>query len=219
MQSIRPSVRPNLSSELTGRVRRLVVRGEIGESRHVNEVRLARDLGVSRTPLREALSALAAEGLVEIRPRRGFFVAPLDRRELEDLYGMRALLDPHALALGGVPPGTRLGELARLNRRLSRAASPGRAVELDNRWHRLLLAHCPSRILLRTIDQFIALTERYEHVYFRDTDHVEAAAREHEEIAAALGRGDLEGAGRALRRNLQSAVGPLAAWIEERRRR
>jgi len=211
------SDRPNLGQSLTTELRRLITDGELADEERINEVHLSRDLGVSRTPLREALTGLAAEGYVVIRPRRGFFVAPLDSRELADLYSMRALLDPHALALAGIPTEKGLAALTRLNSRLRNAAKPRQIVELDNEWHRTLIAQCPNQVLLQAIDQYIALTQRYELVYFRETAHLDTASREHDEVLAAAARNDLVAACDALRRNLQSAVKPLQAWMETRR--
>ena len=57
---------------------------------------IARQLGVSRLPVREALNRLATEGLVELKPRRGFFVTSLDADEIEDIFDMRALLESRA---------------------------------------------------------------------------------------------------------------------------
>lgn len=212
-----PNERRNLGQDLATELRRRIVSGELADTSRINEVHLARDLGVSRTPLREALIGLVASGLVAVRPRRGFFVAPLDAKELADLYSMRAVLDPHALGLAGTPPAGRLDSMAALNAGLKRTAGPGRLVELDNAWHRALIAHCPNKVLLRTIEQFMVLTQRYELAYFRENEHVTVAFEEHDSILAALADGDLAAACRALRRNLQSAVKPLQNWLQARR--
>ncbi len=210
--------RPNLGHDLASRLRELIVTGELGDGDRINEVHLARELGVSRTPLREALSNLSAEGVVESKPRRGFFVAPLDVAELADLYAMRALLDPEALARAGIPHATRLRELESLNAKLRKARKPGAIVELDNQWHRLLIAECPNRMLLWNIDQFITLTRRYEHAYFRETTHIEIAFEDHDRILAALNSRDLKAACKALHQNMQSGLKPLQAWLKARQR-
>jgi DNA-binding GntR family transcriptional regulator len=212
------AARPNLGHDLASRLRELIVTGELGDGDRINEVHLARELGVSRTPLREALSNLSAEGIVESKPRRGFFVAPLHTAELADLYAMRALLDPEALARAGIPRATQLRELENLNAKLHKAAKPGAIVNLDNQWHRLLIAECPNRMLLLNIDQFITLTRRYEHAYFRETAHVEIAFEEHDRILAALNSRDLKAACKELRRNMLSGLKPLQEWLKARHR-
>ena len=81
----RISDRPNLSDDLATRLRTMVVEGELPAGERVNEVHLAARLGVSRTPLREALSRLASEGAVTSVPRLGFFVCPLTAEEVDRL--------------------------------------------------------------------------------------------------------------------------------------
>jgi DNA-binding GntR family transcriptional regulator len=64
----------------------------------VNEVALARELGISRTPLREALFGLEREGLVISHPRRGFFVSPLDVKDAREVYPLLATLEASPMA-------------------------------------------------------------------------------------------------------------------------
>lgn len=220
MQSIdqaHPLDRPNLAHDLSARVRELIAHGNPADGSRINEVHLSRELGISRTPLREALINLVAEGVVLSKPRRGFFVAPLDAGDITDLYAMRALLDPEALALAGIPDAGRLRELTSINEKLVNARRADRIVELDNQWHRLLIAGCPNRVLLGNIDHFINLTRRYEQAYFRETSHAEIAGEEHAQILAALRAGELRAACKALRRNMQSGVKPMQDWISKRR--
>ena len=97
----------------------------------LNEVHLARQLGVSRTPLREALTRLVSEGLVDSRPRRGFFARPLSLGEFRELYPLRAHLDPFALRLAGIPGARRLAALRGLNRQIAAAGRhPSRVIDL-----------------------------------------------------------------------------------------
>jgi len=209
--------RLNLGQGLSTALRQLILSGELADNDRINEVHLARNLGVSRTPLREALVGLVPERLVTIKPRHGFFVAALEPGELADLYAMRALLDPHALALGGLPSARQLAALKILNSRLRSAEQASRAVDLDNTWHRTLLDQCPNQLLIQTIEQFIVLTQRYELAYFRETSHVEIAFEEHDALLVALEHGNLENACEALRQNMQSSIEPLLHWLINRR--
>lgn len=80
-------------------LRRLVITGELAPGTRIVEDRLAARLGVSRNPVREALQALAAEGFVDILPRRGAVVAQVTQEEAEDLFDVRAALEPLAARL------------------------------------------------------------------------------------------------------------------------
>lgn len=80
-----PIVRSTLHDEITARVRDMIVEGQIEAGSRINEVHLGRDLGVSRTPLREALKTLASEELVELIPNRGAYVKIFAIEEIEDM--------------------------------------------------------------------------------------------------------------------------------------
>jgi DNA-binding GntR family transcriptional regulator len=78
------------------RLREMIFSGELQAGQALRQEEIARQLGVSRLPIREALNRLATEGLVELKPRRGFYVASLDVDEIEDIFDMRALLEARA---------------------------------------------------------------------------------------------------------------------------
>src|SRR5687768_9710248 len=89
----------SLSDDAYLRIRDLIVSLELSPGAIVNERELMKRLGLGRTPVREALRTLAQEKLVEVYPRRGIFVAPVDVRDLASLSEVRALLESHAAAL------------------------------------------------------------------------------------------------------------------------
>lgn len=208
--------RPNLSRVVAERVRTGIVDGKLDAGTRINEVRLAEELGISRTPLREALSQLVAEGFLVVEPRRGYFIRPLDAAEVPDLYAMRAILDPAALRLAGVPTPERQRTLAALNEEMRSCAEAKDLIALDDRWHMELLSHCTNRFLLEEIRRFTGLTLRYELAYFQHTPGPGIALDEHEAILAALRRHDLDEACRALTQNLTSAVEPLVDWLSSK---
>ncbi|MEM8712754.1 MAG: GntR family transcriptional regulator [Planctomycetota bacterium] len=205
--------RPNLSGDLSAELRGLIVDGQLAADSRLNEVHLAEMLGVSRTPLREALMGLAAEGFVTSIPRRGFFVTSLTLDEFEQLYGMRAVLDPAALELSGLPDQRQMVRLESLNREIEKAQQPAEVLALDNRWHLVLLEHCPNKIMIDLITHFMRRTSRYELAYMREAKNVGVAVEEHEIILDACRRGDHPGACSALRQNMQSCDGPLTEWL------
>ena len=196
-------------------VRAMIVDGRLVDGARVNEVKLASALGVSRTPLREALSRLAAEGALDARPRLGFFVRPLAVTEFEQLYDLRPLLDPEALRLGGLPsPGT-LARLGRMNATLG-ARVGSAALAHDDAWHLELVAACPNRILLEMIQHVMSRTRRYELALMREARHVAVAAADHGAILDALSAGDLEAACAALKQNLENGKAPILDWLGAR---
>lgn len=196
----------------------MILRGHLGDGARINEVQLAAELGISRTPLREGLAQLVSEGFVRSEPRRGFFVAPLTISEFEQLYDIRPLLDPEALRLSGVPSSASLDRLDKINRRMLAAKAAPAAINLDDEWHMELLAGCPNQVLVGMIQQTIGRTRRYEYALFRETKNVWAASNEHELIVSALRRGDLASACRLLEQNMRSGKAPIITWLTNRSR-
>jgi DNA-binding GntR family transcriptional regulator len=211
-----PIDRPNISDSLVAALRNQIVDGRLPAGERINEVHLAVSLGVSRTPLREALGRLAAEGALANVPRIGFFVNPLSLKEFEEIYPIRAILDPAALRMAGIPARESLSRLQELNRRICKVRDPDKVIDVDDSWHRELLAGCPNRILLDLIEQFMRRTRRYEIALMRERRNVLASTKNHEEIMAALQAADLAGACAALRRNMQVGIVPIVSWLKER---
>jgi DNA-binding GntR family transcriptional regulator len=199
-------------------VRTMIVSGALPDGTRINEVHLAATLGLSRTPLREALNRLAAEGALEAQPRRGYFVKPLTAAEFEQVYAIRPMLDPQALRLAGIPAPARLRELEQLNRKLVAAADPVERARIDDAWHLLLVDACPNRVLIALIEQFMQRTRRYELALFRETQNQTRATKEHERILALLAAGRLDDACLALRENMESGAEPMLAWLRQRER-
>jgi len=93
---IRPIDRPSLHNIVVERVRDLIVDGTLPAGQRINEVQLCRQLGISRTPLREALKVLASEGLVELSRNRGATVAVLSESEIHDMIMLMSRLEAFA---------------------------------------------------------------------------------------------------------------------------
>jgi DNA-binding GntR family transcriptional regulator len=208
--------RANISAPVADAVRAMIVEGRLAEGARINEVHLAQSLSVSRTPVREALNRLVAEGALESTPSFGYFVRPLALDEFEQLYAIRPLLDPEALRLAGLPTPERLARLRKLNDRIEAARDPERIIDLDDAWHGELIAACPNRVLLDLIGQFMRRTRRYERALMRERKNVLVAGTNHRAIMAALRRKDLGGACAALRHNLTTGHDPIVAWLKQR---
>jgi DNA-binding GntR family transcriptional regulator len=113
-------------------LRELILGGDLSPGARLGEVELAERLGVSRTPVREALSRLAAEGIVEIQANRGARVATWTVAELEGVFDLRSILEPQltAFAVPNAGPAD-VAELADLAQRMVEVGSPGPEQNLD----------------------------------------------------------------------------------------
>ncbi|MEL7187287.1 MAG: GntR family transcriptional regulator [Pseudomonadota bacterium] len=211
MQSV---YRLNLSGDVAQELRDRIATGALPAESRINEVHLARELGVSRTPLREALATLVSEGALESRPRKGTFVRPLTRDEFDSIYAIRPLLDVEALRLAGIPSNDEIRQLETLNEKLRDARSTQSRIAIDDEWHLLLVKNCGNEVLLDLIRQFINRTRCYEVAYLRSADNVSTAYAEHLVVTNALQNGDLAGASAGLRQNLTSGVKPILEWLD-----
>ncbi len=216
MQPIQPLARANVSEAVASAIRAMIVDGRLADGERINEVRLAEGLGVSRTPLREALSRLAAEGALTSTPNIGFAVRPLTVEEFEQVYDIRPILDPAALGLAGLPSPERLARLEALNRAFAEEAEAEAAITLDDRWHLELIGACPNRVLIEMIEAVALRTRRYELALLREQPNRQRAGDDHDRIMAALRAGALPEACAALKRNMQSGREPIRAWLTAR---
>ena len=216
MQNTLAVSRDNISDAVAGELREMIVDGRLPAGERINEVRLSEWLGVSRTPLREALNRLSAEGALTSTPRLGYFVRPLTLEEFEQIYDIRPILDPEALRLAGLPPPERIERLEELNRELAAVRDPEQAIALDDAWHMELLDDCPNRVLVELIQNMMQRTRRYELALMRETRNVIRTTEDHGRILAALRDKDLSAACAALKHNMQSGRASIVEWLVAR---
>lgn len=201
------------------RLRDAIVRGEIEPSAPLSQVQLARWLGVSRTPLREALRMLVGEGLLESEPNRGVRAAGYSIPDLEELYSVRVTLEALGIRLT-IP---RLGpeDVAELEGLMAQMAHHAQARDYE-RWavpHRAfhvgLVKHSGAR-LVTTLMQLSDHAERYRRLY--TTSQVPrgwlGGVAEHRAILDACKRGDVEGGVTALAAHLAHTAFGVIARIE-----
>ncbi|MFN7164774.1 MAG: GntR family transcriptional regulator [Hyphomonas sp.] len=205
-----------LAGSLVSRVRDAIHDGTLPDGERVNEVHLAAELGVSRTPLREALNRLVSEQILTLRPRHGYYVPRMTLAGFEAEYGIRPILDVAALELAGLPDRAALDEIDRLNHAILAEQTIAGRIDADDAFHLTLVGHCPNPVLLDLIRHMMLRTRRYEFAYFRECRPFLGIADEHARIIVALRRGDLAGACDALRHNLTSGLGPTRAWLGAR---
>jgi DNA-binding GntR family transcriptional regulator len=189
--------------------------GRLKPGQRLEEERLSSALGVSRTPLREALANLASEGLVESVPRRGFRVPKLSAERVRDLYPVIGSLEGLALRLSG----TRVSELAAgledLNARLAVAhLTPRQRADLDRRWHEMLVSRNPNRELATLLERTRSRVRPYAASWDRSAAELEASRAEHAEIARLLGAGQVDEAAEAVLRHWVRGIRVVAAWVE-----
>ncbi|MEM6819614.1 MAG: GntR family transcriptional regulator [Pseudomonadota bacterium] len=204
----------NLSLEVARTLRDKIDSGELAPGTRVNEVHLSEALGVSRTPLREALSRLASEGAVRSEPRRGFFVRPLTSEEYEALCPALAVLAAEALELSGPPDLGMLYQLDALNEEIASSRTPAQRVEQQELWLRMLLSSCRNLIILELIGDVSRRLRRYRRAYFRQSESELPTDSNRNAIAELLRQDDTASAAARLKAHLSEGVPGLAQWLK-----
>ena len=139
------------------KLRAMIFSGQLQAGQPMRQEDIARQLGVSRLPVREALNRLATEGLVELKPRRGYFVTSLNTDEIEDIFDMRALLESRA---GLLATERRTSEdadavdaiVSALDAALTKPISFEVWADLNLSFHNRLYLSCARKHLRRQID-------------------------------------------------------------------
>lgn len=188
-------------------LRERILSGQAGRGERLRQEALAVELGVSRTPLREALRRLASEGLVELRPHRGATVADVAVADLRAAYGARLVVEPAAARLAA----GRRDEAA--IRRMRAATADHRAAGFDlssvfaaNRaFHRALAAGSGNPFLERFVDA-LWVARIGAAILERGPRELAADADEHEAIADAVEAGDEDEAERRTREHVAGAM-------------
>ena len=178
-QPLRPAA---LREEVHARLVEELVCGRLPPGEVLRDEALARRLGVSRTPVREAMVRLADRGLVVSHHLRGFRVAPLDADEVRELYPVTWALEAEALRSTRRLPPVALERLRAGVDRLREERSPRRRCELDRKWHDTLVSGCPNQRLVRLLDEQRDLILRYELAYMASEADVSRSVEEHLEL-------------------------------------
>jgi DNA-binding GntR family transcriptional regulator len=194
-------VRSPLGQQVYLQLVQRIDRGELPTGAKLRDTAIAAELGVSRTPVREALVRLAREGLLSAEPGRGFRLSPLDPGEVREIGSILAVLEPFALDQSSEPGDDQLTRLVEVVRRLEQTRGDIAAcVELDDEFHRVLLGACPNRRLLALAEALRRSLRRYLHHYLRHGGRVSLSTLQHTRIAEALRKGDRAGARQFLER-------------------
>ncbi len=195
-----------LHETVANRIREMIRKGELTTGQRIVEKRLCQELGVSRTPLREALRTLSSEGLVELVPNRGAFVSKPTMAEVRDMFEAMSVLEGTCARLAAARmSASDLERLERLHEKLERCYAdrdPECYIQVNHTYHTLVQKAAGNR----TLDGILSglrhkvFLHRYRQLY--QPDRFRASMEEHRMLMEAFRRRDPGAAERVMREHL-----------------
>lgn len=190
-EDLRPTPRladAPLYQRVAERLRERIVSHTMAPGSWIDEQALTAELGISRTPLREALKVLAAEGLVTMKLRRGAYVTEVSERDLAEVFHLLSLLESDAAAVvADKATDEEMKELAGLHQQLEATVSDRDAFFAANeRFHMRLLDIADNRWRNQMVADLRKVMKLYRHHSLFKQGRLEASLREHRKIMAAL---------------------------------
>ena len=177
-------------------LKRQILVGEIAPGTRMMEVELAEDMGVSRTPVREAIRKLEKEGLVTIEPRRGAYASDISIKDMVDVLEVRQMLEGMAASMAAqkVTEEEKL-DFVEANSAYKNAVKKGNIEEIiryDELFHQLIVSYSGNKTLNQLLSQVQELALRFRYIYYDDFSRFEGQPMEHKEIVEAIISGNAE---------------------------
>jgi DNA-binding GntR family transcriptional regulator len=171
-----------------------ILKGEIAPGQRLMEVETSEELGVSRTPVREAIKKLEKEGLVVVEPRRGTYAAQISDNDLIEILEVRESLEALAAQYAAKRmKATQKEKLKSLAEKYNKAVKDGKLtmmIKYDTEFHRILAEGSNNKTLINLIDQLRELLLRFRYLYYDNTARAEKNPAEHQRIIDAIMDGD-----------------------------
>jgi DNA-binding GntR family transcriptional regulator len=209
-----PISRRPLHEEAVDRLRDLIVQGQLASGERLNERVLSQQLGISRTPLREALKLLASEGLVALLPNRGAQVAPLEAGRLAETLAVMGALEALAGELACLHASTeRIAEIRALHEEMVAMHARGDLASYfryNQAIHLKIVEASGNATLANAYRQLNANVLRARYMANLSKERWDEAVREHEQILSALTARDVVGLRRLLQDHLAHKLASVA---------
>ena len=173
-----------------------ILKGSIIPGTRMMEVELAEEMGVSRTPIREAIRKLEKEGLVTIEPRRGAYASMISTEDMVEILEVRQDLEGLAAYFAADRmTKSQMEELKQVSNSYNEAVMQGNMeamIKHDTRFHHIIVESCRNKILVQMIEQLQELVLRFRYIYYDNFKRAENMPEEHEAIVAAIAEGDAD---------------------------
>lgn len=202
-------------------LRQAILKGELKPGERLMEIQLANKLGVSRTPVREAIRKLELEGLVLMIPRKGAEVAEITRQDMEDVLEVRTALEELAVkdACDHITDA-QLSELKKASNEFKKALLEGKdlvtCADADMHFHDVILSATNNRRLIQMLNNLSEQMYRYRMEYLKDERTHKTLIEEHDAIRRALKKHDKVKAGAAIRIHIDNQKRSILESLTEK---
>ena len=202
-------------------LRQAILKGELKPGERLMEIQLANKLGVSRTPVREAIRKLELEGLVLMIPRKGAEVAEITRQDMEDVLEVRTALEELAVkdARDHITDA-QLSELKKASNEFKKALLEGKdlvtCADADMHFHDVILSATNNRRLIQMLNNLSEQMYRYRMEYLKDERTHKTLIEEHDAIRRALKKHDKVKAGAAIRVHIDNQKRSILESLTEK---
>jgi DNA-binding GntR family transcriptional regulator len=197
-----------LYEEVAELLRQRIFNRELTPGSWIDELKLAEEYGISRTPLREALKVLATEGLVTMKVRRGAYVTEVSERDLADVYHLLALLESDAAGVvAAQATSSQLKELQDLHNELEKAVgNRERFFEINEAFHMRLLEIANNRWRDQMVADLRKVMKLNRHNSLLKSGRIEESLAEHRTIMQALAARDAEATAQRMREHFRNGL-------------
>jgi DNA-binding GntR family transcriptional regulator len=197
-----------LYEEVAELLRQRIFNRELTPGSWIDELKLAEEYGISRTPLREALKVLATEGLVTMKVRRGAYVTEVSERDLADVYHLLALLESDAAGVVAAKASdAQIKELAALHKELEKAVGQReRFFEINEAFHMRLLEIADNRWRDQMVADLRKVMKLNRHNSLLKSGRIEESLAEHQGIMNALLARDAAATVQAMQAHFQNGL-------------
>lgn len=200
-------------------LREYIIKGKLKPGERLREISLADQLGVSRTPVREAIHKLEREGLVDLLPRRGALVSKMTEKKIRDVLEIREVLEVLAghLACENIS-GEQLDELRNLAEEFKnslQSEDENRQAELDEAFHAHIYLAANNQLLVQMLHTLREKMYLYRLAYIKDEDSHSNLIKEHESIIEALAESDSKKVEAYMREHIQNQADSIIQGLRK----
>jgi DNA-binding GntR family transcriptional regulator len=213
--------RKSLGQHVFENIKQAIIKGEIPSGQRLVESRLAETLGISRTPVREAIHKLEREGYLKKRPRGGFIILGLDSIDIEETFGIRSVLEGYAARLAAIKHAeNELEPLEAQIRIFQKHLDKGELAllpDINTEFHDMLYALSKSPRLIKMINDLKDQIYRFRQMILRDAELAGMSNADHRQMLEYIKRRDARGVEKLVREHLMRGQVAVVQFIKEKK--